>query len=698
MGARKGNIRVYAVGAIFVLATFGLWTRLFHVQVLSHAFYKEQAEDQWRTYKKIPPIRGAIFDRNGRPLALSVRSYSVSIHPKEVKNRNEVISVLSRTLSITKSSVRRKLRSGKQFVWVKRRCFPREKDLKVLASLPGVGVHREADRVYPYGNVGNKVVGFVGYDNHGMAGAEAAFDEELGGVPGLEEILMNGEYRSSGYFRYQLKEPKNGNDVFLTIDASIQDIAEFELERAVIENHARGGSLIVMEIASGEILALAEYPAPKNRAFKSPDDSLWTIRSISCIYEPGSTFKLITAAALLEEGKVSPEDLFDAENGTADFKCARITDPHPHGEVTFEEAFTVSSNIAMAKASLLLTPKEFYKRIRLFGFGSKTGIRLSGESPGSISSIDSWSKRTQITLAFGQEIATTPLQMLCAFAAVANGGALMIPRIIKATVDGQTGKPKFIRPIWKRNVVSGKTARILRSFCGEVVKSGTGMRAAVDFMEVAGKTGTAQKACRPRGYLPGKFVASFIGFAPLDSPKIACLVMLDEPDPKKRFGSDSAAPAFAGVNRAIANTSSFFDGVLAGTVVRRKPPEARQLKTPNFIRMNRWAALERARKLGAKVVCHGEEGNVFAQDPDPGVPMKKNDVLNLYVRTGLAKGAKCTIPDLRGLPIRAAKRRAADAGLKCVFVGSGFVRSQKPPPGKRTAKGTVTLYCDRGRT
>jgi stage V sporulation protein D (sporulation-specific penicillin-binding protein) len=702
MKARGKNIRVYIIGAIFVLATLGLWTRLFQIQVLSHSHYKSEAESQSRTRQDIPAIRGAVYDRHGLPLALSVRSYSLSLHPKEVQDKRTVVSALSKASGLSRSAVKKKLSSDKSFVWVRRKCFPAEEDLKILASLKGVGVHREADRVYPHGGVGGKVVGFIGYDNKGMAGIEAAFDRELSGTAGVEEILMNGDYKSSGYVRYQIKAPQNGNDIYLTIDAVIQEIAEFELGRAVRDNKAKAGCLIVTDVATGEILALAEYPFPKkqtsSKRTKSSPESSWTLRSVSCVYEPGSTFKLITAAALLEEGTIHPSERFDAEGGKADLGCAIISDPHPHDVVTFEEAFAVSSNIAMAKAAGRLQPDQFYRRICLFGFGSKTGVHLLGESAGAIANVNDWSKRTQATLAFGQEIAATPLQMLGAFAAVANNGILMVPHIVKGIMNSETGKTRTFSPVRKRQVISMQTVRILKDFCAKVVESGTGIRAGVEFTDVAGKTGTAQKASPKRGYLPGKFIASFIGFAPLDDPKIACLVLLDEPDPARRYGGDSAAPVFARVVRAIANATPVFDGVLAREIVRIEKNRHKQFRTPNFLRMERWAAVDYARKIGTSVVCWGEEGQVFAQDPDPGVPMEKDETLNLYIRPSQGGKHSDPVPDLRGLPIREAKRRAAAAGLTCVLKGSGIVEKQVPAPGVRSRKFKVTLYCGPKKT
>ncbi|UCG51228.1 MAG: penicillin-binding protein 2, partial [Candidatus Latescibacterota bacterium] len=379
MSRKRKNTRLYIVGGAFVLITIVLWGRLVQVQVLERAHYADVAKSQWKVKREIPPVRGGIFDRGGRPLALSSHSCSVSLRPEDVKDPDKVASTLSKNLSVSRKSIRKQLRSGKSFVWVKRQCSLSKKVQELLTSLPGVEIHREADRVYPYGSVAAKIVGFVGHDNRGMAGIEAAFEEQLRGAPGWEEVQRDGAYRSKGYHTYARQKPIDGKHVFLTIDARLQEIAELELQRAVERTEARGGIVVMMQCDTGEILALAELPSARSRSSGSRTDSLWTIRSISCVYEPGSTFKLITAAALLENSKVQSFDVFDGENGRADLGAAVISDAHPHDELTFREGFVQSSNIVMAKASLRLEPREFLEFIRLFGFGSETGISLLGE-------------------------------------------------------------------------------------------------------------------------------------------------------------------------------------------------------------------------------------------------------------------------------------------------------------------------------
>lgn len=690
--AKKKNSRIYLVGALFVVMTLVLWARLVQVQVIAREHYRDQARSQWKVKREMPPIRGGIFDRNGRPLALSIRSCSVSIRPREIKARGQVADVLSRHLQMPKSVLGKKIRSRKSFVWIKRQCSLSEKKRKEIQALAGVDLRWEADRVYPYATTANKVIGFIGHDNRGMAGVEAAFDKELAGTPGWEIVQRDGTYKSRGYHTYAREKPRDGRHIVLTIDARLQELAELELERAVRTAGAKRGGLIIMQCATGDILALAEYPSASSRSPGNLADSLWTIRSISCVYEPGSTFKLVTAGALLETKKVKSFDVFDAEHGRAVIGRATISDSHPHGHLTFREGFVFSSNIVMAKASLNLKPKEFFEFIRLFGFGARTGIRLLGESPGRVAAVEEWSQRTQITMAFGQEIAVTPLQMTNAFAAIANRGVLMVPRIVKSVIDENTGRTEKFEPTRIRRVVSKDTSRRLRGFCRSVVEEGTGAAADISLLAVSGKTGTAEKATR-NGYLRDKFVASFIGFAPSEDPEIVCLIMLDEPDYYYRFGGLSAAPVFARINTAIANSSALYDGVLTHDVIEDTGIADRPFKAPNFLRLDHARAMERARSLRLNVLCKGEDGEVVAQDPDPGVAMKEDDLIRLYLGSRRASPVHDGVPDLRGLPMRLARKRAIEAGFRCEVAGSGFVASQKPDPGKRTGNGVVRVFC-----
>jgi stage V sporulation protein D (sporulation-specific penicillin-binding protein) len=692
---RRVSVRLYVLGGLFVAIVAVLWVRLVQVQYFGRDRYRSQAAGQTVVTESIQPVRGCIFDRHGRPLALNVRKESVYLCPANVRNPKGVARKVSRLLGVSRREILAGIRSDASFVWIKRQCELPESKRKALLALDGVGIRLEQSRVYPYGDLAAKIVGLVDVDNRGRAGVEAAYEDELKGIAGTAKVLRNGRYESERYYRFVQKEPRDGKHIYLTIDAAVQEIAEDRLRRALVRNGAPSGGIIVMEAKTGEILALAESPAPRSRSGSQRADSLWTVRSITHVYEPGSTFKLVSSAALLDLHRVAPTDSFDAENGKARLGPAIIRDPHPYGRLSFEDAFAYSSNIVFYKMAANLEAEEFIKYIRLFGFGERAGIELLGESPGTVADVDRWSARSKGTIAFGQEIAVTPLQMIAAFAVAANDGALVLPRLVRGVADEGTGRVSRSKPVKVRRVVRRATARTLMDFCRRAVVDGTGEKAEIDFMQISGKTGTSQKASARGGYLPGKYVSSFVGFAPHDDPRIVCIIILDEPRYASRFGGVSCAPEFNAMCRQLANATGVFDGALTALALPAPPDLADDYRTPNFMRMERSAALEYARQLGCNALCQGDEGRVVAQSPGPGTTMDRDDVVRLVVSNGSTEKRRVT-PDLRGLPVRKAKIVAAEHGLRCTLVGSGIVRAQTPAPGRKTGQRSVKLYCDAG--
>jgi cell division protein FtsI (penicillin-binding protein 3) len=639
MTARDQKRRMCVVGGVFGFAILALWVRLVQVQYVRHDAYAAAADRQHVAPREIQAARGGIFDRNGRPLAMNVRRCSVAVQPQRIKNSRAVIQSLGKEAGVPAGAVRAAMRGSRPFVYVKHDCMLADETRRELSRIDGVVIEANANRIYPYDAVGSKVIGFVSRENQGLSGVELAYDQALRGSPGRLTVLRNGRYSTDRYYEYVDKKPVDGKHVYLTIDATVQDIAETELRDAVDEFGAKGGAVIIMDVPTGDVLALAEYPAIATRDSPSHADSLWTLRTVSHVYEPGSTFKLVTVAALLDKTHIAPVDSFDAEDGRADLGFAVINDPHPHRWLTVEEAFMYSSNIVMAKASGFLQSGDLYGYAKLFGFGARTGVGLPGESPGLVPPINRWSARTRATMAFGQEVAVTPLQLLNAYAAIANDGIMMMPRLVKAVADPSTGDVIQSEPVMVRRVVSPETARTLREFCLQVVEKGTAQAAKVEFMKVAGKTGTAQKAGR-RGYLANRYVSSFVGFAPYESPRIACLVMIDEPRWSDRFGGESAAPAFARICESLASSTSIFAGGLSVQPVRAGDIDGRRATAPNFLRMDRAAALEVARRTGTNVLCEGDSGRVVAQVPSPGSEMDRNGVIRLVVADGSAQSRR----------------------------------------------------------
>ena len=648
MSRRHRRNRLVALGVACFAATAVLWARLVQIQVFHHAAYAELARRQHDTLRRIDAVRGGLFDRAMNPLAVSAGLVSVGVRPARVRDRRRAEDALVRWAGVSRREARERLRR-RRFAWVRRKIALSAEAAARLARIDGIDVRREPGRVYPAGMLAAGVVGLVDVDGRGVAGAEAAFDAVLRGRPGRERVVRNGRYRAARYQRRVLAPPVDGRDVVLTIDRDVQAICEGELDGALRRYGARWAAAIVMDVRTGDVVALAERPAARSRDGAQRADSLWTLRSVSHVYEPGSTFKLVTAAALLEFDRVAMADTFDAGHGRWRFPWGTLRDAHPHGTLRFDQAFTVSSNVVMARAIERLEPEAFHRVIRLFGFGERTGVGLLAEASGTVPPPDRWSGRTRNTLAFGQEVAVTPLQMLVAAAAVANDGRMMMPRIVRGI--GRHGEIRWIDPIMVRRVVSPRTAARLRALCRRVVEEGTGRRARVEGLSVAGKTGTAQKALRGR-YLRGRYVASFVGWAPADAPRLACIVGIDEPAVRYRYGGDSAAPVFARILRATATSTHWLDDGLGARTVTVHRDDRR--RAPNFLRLDRDRALARARRLGVNVLVSGASGRVVGQVPPPGAPVG-DDVIRLRV-------ADATAGEGAPRPVGRARRRPGGSG------------------------------------
>jgi hypothetical protein len=420
----------------------------------------------------------------------------------------------------------------------------------------------------------------------------------------------------------------------------------------------------------------------------------FALRSINCIYEPGSTFKLVTDSYLLESGKVDPYDAFFGENGTCTFDFGTFHDDHEYGWLSFKESFVYSSNICTIKAALAAPPVEFYRHILRLGFGGRTGIDLPAESRGALREPRFWSARSLPSMAIGHEIGVTPLQMAMVYGALANGGELLAPRIALEERDARNSVVREFPIVRVRKVFSDRTAATMRDFCAEVVLKGTGKKAAVNGIAVAGKTGTSQKVVG--GIYPeGKYVASFIGFAPARDPRIVCVVVLDEPVNPYIWGAESAAPLFGKIIEGInLSTDLFCDAAGANIAVDGKSGGSRRV--PNFLRLTTDEAIDLASDRGLTVQCPDVKGVVFSQTPDPGTLIGRREEVKLMVRAATAESESSrTVPDVAGLSIREARRLLLSCGLDCAVRGFGIVERQDPPAGALLARlAKVMLICN----
>ena len=536
--------RTVVAGVLLGLGFLIALGRLFHLQVL-HA--EELAQLAGRQHQKILTVeggRGAISDRNGKILAITMEVPSVFGAPKYVSDPRATAVRLSRVLKADARQLEAKLKSERDFVWLQRRLAPERAEGLQSLSLDGIGVIPEGRRFYPKGVMLSHVLGFGNIDNQGLEGLERRYDAVLRGERGrlvVERDAFGGAVFPKGL---NYVAPSPGKDLVLTIDEVIQYIAEQELAEAVTRTRAASGVVIVVEPKTGALLAMAMRPTFDPNEPKA-DPNLWRNRAVSDAYEPGSTFKLVAAAAALEEKLVSPDEFIYGENGQYVVENTVVHDHHKNGWMTFAQVLQRSSNIGMVKVVEHLAPEKLAWYINAFGFGQKTDVDLTGEQRGLVKDLHDWSRRTRASIAMGQEIGVTPLQLVMAVSAIANGGWLMRPYVV-SEVRSSTGETiAHLEPVVRRRPISAQTAKALTEIMrGAVLPGGTGTLGAVPGYDVAGKTGTAQKIDPlTGGYSAMRMVSSFVGFLPADDPKLAILVVVDEPQ-TEHWGGTVAAPVF----------------------------------------------------------------------------------------------------------------------------------------------------------
>jgi cell division protein FtsI (penicillin-binding protein 3) len=545
--AGSQRTRTLIVAAIFGGAFLGLLGRLGYLQVVKHDEYLRLAESQHAKTIALRPKRGPILDRNGQVLAVSSGAETLYALPGRVDDAGRLARRLAPVLGEPAGEIARRLDTTKRFVFVKRRLPPAVAQAVREMREPALGFLEESLRLYPNRELAAQVVGFEGGEGKGLGGIEQAWDAHLAGQEGRALVERDALGREVTGAPVILKASRPGQGVVLTLDATLQYLAEKEVDAAWRRTRARAAMAVAMDPRTGEILALAIRPTFNPNAFAGATDDERRNRAVTDPFEPGSTFKVILAAAALEEGVIRPTDRVYGENGAITIANATIHDWKKYGWLTFSEVLQNSSNVGSIKVGLSLGKERYYKYITGFGFGTATGAGLPGESRGQLRAPDRWSGLSLATMSIGQEISVTALQMVASFAAVANGGRLMQPQIVRAVLDEQGREARSFEPKAVRQVISPETARVLTGMMTKVVSEGTGHNAAIAGFEVAGKTGTAQKlepGTRRYSRAPG--VLSFVGFAPADDPRLAMVVLLDEPKNEK-WGSEAAAPIFAAI-------------------------------------------------------------------------------------------------------------------------------------------------------
>jgi len=629
------------VFAAFVACAFlGLLGRLGYLQIVKHEEYSRLAESQHAKTVALKPKRGPIVDRNGLVLAESSAAESLFALPHRIDDVPRLARTLAPILGDPATEIAKRMDASKRFVWVKRKLPPAVAQAVRDLDEPGLGFLQESLRLYPSRELAAQVVGFEGLDGKGLGGVEQVWDAHLAGAEGRALVERDALGRDVTGAPTVLKASVAGQGIALTIDATLQYLAEKEVEAAWRRTNSKAAMAVMMDPRTGEILALAIRPTFNPNAYAAATDEQRRNRAITDPFEPGSTFKVIMAAAALEEGVVKPTDRFYGENGKIKVANAVISDWKPFGWLTFSEVLQNSSNVGSIKAGTLLGKERYYRYITAFGFGQPVGLGLPGESRGQLRAPTRWSALSLATMSIGQEISVTAMQILTAFAAIANGGRLMQPQIVRSTLDAQGRETSVFEPKAVRQVIAPETARVLSGIMTAVVREGTGHNAAIPGYEVAGKTGTAQKmdpATRRYSHAPG--VLSFVGFAPADDPRIAMIVMLDEPKNEK-WGSEAAAPIFSAIGReALRHLNVPPRGTTPVPILRADLSSVEAANAPPPLRL---ASLDEAadgsgvmpslqgRSLrGAMAALSGFDvtldvrghGVVVAQSPAPGTPM-----------------------------------------------------------------------------
>jgi cell division protein FtsI (penicillin-binding protein 3) len=629
------------LAALLAVAFGGVTARLGYLQLVRNADLSAMAQRQYSRTVVLQAERGAIFDRQGVPLAVSSPAESLFAQPRSAGDPVRVAARLAPILGMPPSELHATLVGPRAFVWLRRNLPPTVAEQVRELREPGLGLIPEPLRLYPNRELAAHVIGFEGVDG-GLEGIERSWERTLAGTPGRAVVGRDALGREVLTERI-LKSPKPGQDVMLTLDAHIQHIAEREIDAAWRRTGARAAMAVVLEPRTGDVLAMALRPTFNPNTFMDVGSrDVWRNRAVTDPFEPGSTFKAILAAAALEEGVVRPNDLIFGEQGSITIARTTIHDWKPYGWLTFAEVLQNSSNVGAIKVGLALGAPRYYRYITNFGFGALTGAGIPGESRGVLREPERWSALSLPTLAIGQEISVTALQMVTAFGAIANGGVLMQPRLVRAVFDAQGQEVRRVPPVKVRQAISPETARVLTRLLTQVVDSGTGRLAAIPGYPVAGKTGTAQKldqATRRYSRAPG--VLSFVGFAPADDPRFAMIVLVDEPR-TERWGSEAAAPVFAAIGREIIRSMEIPPRDTPPVQIVTGPTEsstelpirlvstAGETVMPNLKGRALRSALAALEPLGLRVTVTGR-GLVAQQTPAPGVTVEPGATARLQL-------------------------------------------------------------------
>ena len=706
--------RLYLLGIVLLLWFVAICLRLVYLQIFQYGQFEERAMHQQQRTIEISPRRGVIYDRAGRELAMSINVDSGFAVPSEIPDLAQTISLISRITREDPREMLAKCKASRSFCWVARKADAETVERIKALNLRGIYFQKESKRFYPKRELAAQVLGYVGMDDEGLSGIEREFDEQLRGKPG--RMLVQVDARRKNFNRVE-KQPDPGENVVLTIDEQIQYIAEQELEQAIKDTRAIAGTVIVANPHTGEILALANWPTFNPNLSRRITPEALKDRAVSDVYEPGSTFKLVTISAALEEKITNPDEVFDCQMGSIVVNGMRIRDHKPFGLLPVSDILAKSSDVGAIKIALRLGEERFYKYIRAFGFGQQTGIELPGETRGLAKPLNRWSKVSIGAISMGQEIGISPVQLADMVSTIANDGVWVAPRIVAATTEPRS-TPQLVafQPGAQRRVLSPMTAALMKKVMEGLVLHGTGRNAILQGYSSAGKTGTAQKVDPgTHGYSRTNYVASFAGFAPVNNPAITVAVILDSAVGLHQGGQVSA-PVFQRVaQRTLAYLNVPQDVELPANrqlllAAKKVKEDDLEESSPDHL----GSALELAENNTpeslpptprkpvpgtSQVVPAAVREPIQATAPAEAQPrapaataaIPSNGTVVLDVEQG-----GIMVPSFMGKSVRSAIEAAQDAGLELEAVGSGIAREQTPAPGSHVAAGArIVVRFDR---
>ncbi|MDE3199906.1 MAG: transpeptidase family protein [Acidobacteriota bacterium] len=723
--------RFRLVCLFFLLWAIAITIRLFMLQVVDHSEYVEKAEKQQERTIELAPHRGILYDRNLHELAMTVKVDSIYADPSEIEDKAAAARTLAAIVHTndddsrtTEKEILERLEKGKAFAWIARRVSPDVSDKVHALNMKGIYYQKEFKRFYPNNQLAAQVLGYVGVDDNGLGGMELKFNKELHGTSGRMFTAMDARRRVLGSVAH---EPDPGENLQLTIDQNIQYMAEQALDHAMERTHADDGTVVVQDVHTGQILALAVRPTYNPNHFRYTSPELLRNHAIGDVYEPGSTFKLVTYAAAMDQGVAKPDDPIDCQGGKITLFGRTIHDDQSdhYGVIPIHKALEVSSDVAAVKLAMRMGPDTFYKYIRAFGFGHRTGIELPGETRGLLRAPKNWGATSIGSIAIGQEVAVTPIQLVTMVSAIANGGTYLPPHILMpAPKDSDQLKPTAVRanedmpdtlPAGAHRVISEMASAEMRKMMEGVVLFGTGKPAQLNGYSSAGKTGTAQKIDPvTHTYSKTMHIASFAGFAPVNNPAISIAVVMDNPKGPSYYGTAVSAPVFAEVAQQVLEylgvrhdidvrpTKDLLADKKAAPVKEDDATEDQQDVNQLFAAVNDLPEDDPLRKPAQMPTVQAQESYVppvlndaeqaDAQTSAP--PVQKANVTAAPTQpkqpepASISSGPPLRVPSLVGLPMRKVIEQAAGAGLDVQVVGDGTAREQAPAPGTLVPRGT----------